>query len=88
MLRPQQLLMILPAARRAYAEVRKRLAEHHDIVLPAKGRALMFRFEDGWEPAALTPKVGLSRTLAPFFRANDVEPPRSSWLDSFRLLLR
>ncbi len=87
-LRPQQLLMILPAARRDYAAVRKQLSEHHDIVLPEKGRALIFRFESGWEPVPLTPKLGLARTLGPFFRANGIEPPRSSWLDSTRLLLR
>lgn len=87
-LRPQQLLMILPSARKEYAAVRRQLGEHHDIALPEQGRALMFRFEDGWRSVPLTPRVGLARTLDPFFRANGMEPPKSSWLDAFRLLLR
>ncbi len=86
-LRPQQLLMILPPGKREHEAVRSLLADQYDIELPKRGRALMLRFEEEWKAVPLTPRFGLSRTLKPFYLANGIEPPKGRLLDSFRLLL-
>jgi hypothetical protein len=88
-LRPSQLLMILPYGREDYAAFRSLLTSATDIDLPEKQpHALLATFNEGWKPVFLEPVGQLHDTLAPFFARNGIEAPRVRWWDAFALFFR
>jgi hypothetical protein len=85
LLRPQQLLVILPITRKNYLAFRE-LMQKHGILLPEKvPEAMLMTFRDAWQPVFLKAGGNLEATLDPYFRANGIATPKHSIWDAVRL---
>ncbi|MES9990678.1 MAG: hypothetical protein ABW098_01915 [Candidatus Thiodiazotropha sp.] len=86
--KPHQLLVILPLSKKGYRAFRHSVTELGLKLPEMPPNAMFMTFDERWNPQFLETKGKLEHTLSPYFHINDIEPPKVSAWDGFRLFFR